>query len=60
MKAEKIHCPSCGWSAEPVHRVADVPSPVLRGWYCTHCNHFERAIGRERKLEVNDGTNTRR
>lgn len=53
-KAESIDCPECRWSAQPVHRVAGVPQPVLKGWFCSHCGHFEKAILRERGLGIKE------
>jgi len=51
-------CEECRWTASAVHRVTDndgnyIP-PVLVGWYCSHCGHFDSAIGRERKLPLED------
>ena len=52
MDAKNKQCPKCNWQAVPVHRCADVPKPVLMGWYCPHCNNFDAAVARERKLGV--------
>ena len=41
-----IHCPVCGNIAKEVINAGENRRV---GWYCTHCSHFEKAIGRERK-----------
>ena len=45
---EQIKCPKCG---KPAKEVVYMKKKVRRGWYCGHCRHFEKAIGRESKYE---------
>ena len=37
-------CDACGNTATAV---VDVENNVRKGWYCQHCTHFSKAIGRE-------------
>jgi len=41
-------CPKC-LEPSPEH-CWNALERVTTGWWCTKCNHFERAIGRERQL----------
>jgi hypothetical protein len=45
-------CEKCGWAAHAVHRVADVPAPIMVGWYCPSCKHFDPAVVRERQIPM--------
>ncbi|WP_157520240.1 hypothetical protein [Microbulbifer agarilyticus] len=44
---QHIPCTKCGNSATPVYN----GRLLLRGWLCTRCEYWDRAIGRERKLQ---------
>lgn len=46
------HCPKCRWPTQPVWKVGETAADdlMLRGWYCPHCLHFTKAIGRERRF----------
>jgi len=48
---EEIYCPKCGKIAK---QVILAEKNIRRGWYCDHCEHFEKAIFRERTLEGNE------
>lgn len=51
-KAERIPCEQCKQLADPVHRVAPGNGEQLfRGWFCAHCGHLTKPVGRERNLE---------
>lgn len=45
-------CPHCSWPLHEVWKVGDTPVDdlMLRGWYCPHCLHFDKATGRERRF----------
>jgi hypothetical protein len=43
----------CG---EMAGQIIDVERRVRVGWYCSECEHFEKAIGRERSWDINDET----
>ena len=45
----------CGSDMDQIY---DPLEKVTRGWYCVKCRHFEKAIGREKKLPIggDDGT----
>ncbi len=42
-----ITCPKCG---EKAKEVIHAEKNIRRGWYCTKCQHFEKALFRERKV----------
>lgn len=57
-------CPRCGHPMSPCFAVSDTIKGhdrsdgkvvmVLRHWWCQSCGHDERAIGRERMIELHD------
>lgn len=42
-----IKCPACGKGAE---EIINAEEEKRVGWWCPACNHFEKAILRERKV----------
>jgi predicted RNA-binding Zn-ribbon protein involved in translation (DUF1610 family) len=40
-------CEQCGAIAEPVRKAENLR---LVGFYCPECKHYDKAVGRERKL----------
>lgn len=47
--SEGMFC--CGEKMAAIHRMQ--PPTTLEGWWCKHCDRFEKAIGRERRLPLN-------
>lgn len=45
-------CEHCGILVRPVLSAAE--KMRVRGWYCSHCNNFDPAVGRESKMKVED------
>ena len=43
----RIRCPKCSGEAE---QIINAQENRRVGWWCKVCNHFERAIFRERKV----------
>lgn len=41
-------CTECGGPAVMVRNAEE--GMVAKGWYCLACGHFDKVIGRERKL----------
>jgi len=44
---KEIKCPKC---KAPAKEVINAEQNIRRGWYCTACQHFEKAILREIKV----------
>jgi len=40
-------CEQCGM---PAKQIIHATEGERQGWYCVPCKHFDKAIGRERKL----------
>ena len=47
-------CPKCKWPLHEVWKAGETSKDPfrLRGWYCPHCLHFDKAIGRELKFTI--------
>jgi hypothetical protein len=45
-------CEQCGNTATSV---IDTETNLRKGWYCEHCTHFMKAIGRETLWRPKDG-----
>jgi hypothetical protein len=44
-------CPECGGlSIEWVHNL------IRWGWHCVCCGHFDKSVGRERIVNLNEGS----
>ena len=50
MEASKKKCEKCGKDADPIFHMAD--GATLKGWFCPYCGHFDKAIQRERNMEM--------
>jgi hypothetical protein len=48
------NCLACG-HPEPEH-CWNAFEKITTGWWCTKCNHFEKAIGRERQIAPVEST----
>lgn len=44
-----MKCPKCKGDMDQIY---DPIERITRGWYCVPCDHFEKAIGREKKIPL--------
>lgn len=47
---DALMCPKCG--SYEVSRIWNAEERKTKGFYCSVCSHFEKAIGRERLLPI--------
>ena len=46
------YCEKCKNPSSPVHGFREDNKPIMKGWYCPNCGHFEEAQGIEQGIPV--------